>query len=191
MVVQPEVCFSRWRLPSSWISKNCWNFFSIWPIDTKISGHIETSFWNISMMSEIHIYEIQDGGRRHHKFCETLAIFLLFNQSSPNLVGMLLLWFRIHRWRQKVYVTIIQDGGCRHLGFWKTAAISLLLDEIVTKICENIGTSIWIISMTSEMHSFKNSRWQSPPSWISKNCCHFITYWTIIIKFSRNIAKLT
>jgi len=122
--------------------------------------------------------KIQDGGRRHLEFRKTVSISLLFEQSSPNLVGTLLLWFRTHRWRLKIYVTIIQDGGGRHF---------FTIRPIITNICENIGTSIQIISMTSEIHSFKNSRWRSPPSWISKNCCHFFTIWSFVTKISGNI----
>jgi len=34
--------------------------------------------------------KIQDGGRRHLEFGKTVAISLLFDQSSPNLVEILL-----------------------------------------------------------------------------------------------------
>jgi len=52
LVVQREVYFTRWRLPPSWVFKNCRHFFSIYPIVTNISGNIGTSIWNMSMTSE-------------------------------------------------------------------------------------------------------------------------------------------
>jgi len=42
MVVQPDVYFSSWRLPPSWISKNVCHFFTIRPIITKFSRQIAT-----------------------------------------------------------------------------------------------------------------------------------------------------
>jgi len=78
-------------------------------------------------------------------FRQTVAISLLCHQSSPNLVGILQLWFKTHRWRRKINVTIIQDGGGRHLGFWKNCCQFSTIWPIITKICEDIGTSIWNI----------------------------------------------
>jgi len=80
---------SRWRPSPSWILKSCCYFFSIWLIVTKISGNIGTSIWNISMKSEMRSFKIQDGGRHHLEFRKTVAISLLFGQSSPKLVGRL------------------------------------------------------------------------------------------------------
>jgi len=196
--------------------ENCWNFFSIWPIVTKISENIGTLIWNISLKSGMHIWKIQDGGRRHLEFRKTVAISLKFDQSTPNSVGILLLWFETHRWRQIINVTIIQDVAAAIWDFEKLLSFLFTIRPIVTKIYENIGTSIWNILMTSKIQSFENSRWRSPTSnlvgvlllwfrthppssWISKKCCHFITDWPIIIKFiilpiiakfSRNIATL-
>jgi len=133
------VYFSRWRLPPSWIWKNCCHFFSIWPIVTKISGNIRTSIWNISMSSEMHICWNSWWWSPPSWILKTVVISLLFDQSSLNLVGILLLWFRTHWWRQKIYVTKMQDGGGRHLGFRKTAAISLLFDRSSPKFVETLG----------------------------------------------------
>jgi len=71
---------------------------------------------------------------------------------------------------------------------WKTAAISSLFDRSSPKLVEALALRFG--TMTSELHSLKNSRWWSPPSWISKNCCHYSTHWAIIITFNANIATL-
>jgi len=47
-------CNSRWRPLPSWNSKNCCHFFTIWQNFTKISGHIGTSTWNISLTWQMH-----------------------------------------------------------------------------------------------------------------------------------------
>jgi len=75
---------------------------------------------------------------------------------------------------------------CRLPPSWimKNCCLFFTIWLIVIKVSGNIETSIWNISMTWQMHYFKNSRWRSPSSCISKNCCHFITYRSIIIKFS-------
>jgi len=72
----------------------------------------------------------------------------------------------------------------------KTAAISLLFDWSSTKFVKIFVTLTWNISMTSEMHICKTSRWRSPPSWISKNGCHVFTIWPIKTKFRMNIATM-
>jgi len=45
----------------------------------------------ISLTSEMHIWKIQDGGRCHLEFRKTVVICFLFDQSTPNLVAILLL----------------------------------------------------------------------------------------------------
>jgi len=60
----------------------------------QICGNIGTSTWNISMTSEMHkciVAKIQDGDNQHLIFRKTVAISLLFDQSSPILVGISLL----------------------------------------------------------------------------------------------------
>jgi len=44
---------------------------------------------------------IVGGGCHHFGFCKPIAISLLYDQSSPNLVQMLQLSFGINQWRQK------------------------------------------------------------------------------------------
>jgi len=62
------------------------SFLNYLTIVTKIIGNLRTSIWNISMMSKMHCSRIQDGGRPRVEFRKTVAISLLFDQSSPNLV---------------------------------------------------------------------------------------------------------
>jgi len=51
-----------------------------------------------------------------------------------------------------------------------------------SKFSRNIATLILNTSFTSIQLSTHNSRWRPPLSWISKNCCHFITVWQITQK---------
>jgi len=44
MVVQPEVYFSRWRLPPSWISNNCCHFIRILIDRSNVSSYILNDF---------------------------------------------------------------------------------------------------------------------------------------------------
>ena len=57
----------------------------------------------------------QDGGHRHLEFRKSVAISLLLNQSSPNLVVILRVWHKVQLACQKYIFTKIQDGGRRHL----------------------------------------------------------------------------
>ena len=71
----------------------------------------------------------QGGGRRHLEVRKSVAIFLLFDQSSPTSVGMLRIWRRTQLLHWHFKFTKLQDGGRRHLEFLKSVAISLLLDQ--------------------------------------------------------------
>ena len=50
-----------------------------------------------------------------YEFWKSVAISLLLNQSSPNLVGMLRIWHRTQMLHQHCIITKSQDGGGRHL----------------------------------------------------------------------------
>ena len=89
VAVQPEVYFSRWLPPPSWISRICCHFFNIISILTKFCGIVENLPWNSTVTLKCMFIKIQDGGRRHLEFRKSVAISSLLDQSSPNLVGML------------------------------------------------------------------------------------------------------
>jgi len=55
-----------------------------------VQPEVYFSRWRL-MTSEMHIWKNSDGGRLHLKFRKIVAISLLFDQSSPKLVGILLL----------------------------------------------------------------------------------------------------
>ena len=105
------------------------------PLNAKITQNV--SFLNESSKIGIPLSHrqfnrkstFQDGCHRHLGFRETATISSLWNQSSPNLVGMLRIRCRTHMSSKYSKVTRSQDGGCRHFEFWKIVVISLLLDQ--------------------------------------------------------------
>ena len=85
--------------------------------------------------------QIQDGGSRHLECRKGVAISLLLNQSSSNLVRMLRICHRTQLSYQKCTFTKIKDGGRRHLEFWKCVAISLLLNQSLPNLARRLR--IW------------------------------------------------
>ena len=115
---------SRWRRPPSWNSEIGCHFFTIGSIVIKFSENVENLTKDATVALKLHIYQIQDGESRHLDFRKSVAISLLFDQSSPNSVGMLRLWHRTQLLHWNCIFTEIRDGGRRHLEFWKSVAIS-------------------------------------------------------------------
>jgi len=141
------------------ISKNDCHFFTIWLIVTKISGNIRTSIWNISIIAEMHSCKISVY-RSPSWISKNDRHFFTIWEKSSNYNSK---WRPPPSWILKIC--------CNFFTIW----------PIVTKISGNIGTSIWNISITSEIHSCKKSSWQLPPSWISKIGCHFFTIWLWLV----------
>ena len=78
---------SIWRLPPSWIANNFCNLFTIWPILTRLGGDVANSMLNATVESEISTWiEFKDGGCHHIEFRKDVAISLLLNRFSPNML---------------------------------------------------------------------------------------------------------
>jgi len=62
----------------------------------------------------------------------TAAAILYFDQSSPNLLKMLQLWFRTHLWRQKSNVSKSKDGylELRKNLLWRLVLHHLEIEEL-------------------------------------------------------------
>jgi len=60
--------------------------------------------------------------------------------------------------------------------------------SIIAKFSGNIATLIRNTSVTSKNLRNHISWWRPPPSWISKNCCHFFTIWPIFTNICENIG---
>ena len=73
---------------------------------------------------------IKDGGRRHLKFRKSVAISSLLDQSSSNLMGMLVICYRTQLFNQKCIFTKIKDGGRRHLEIRKSFGLLQFPDPI-------------------------------------------------------------
>jgi len=139
----PSLQNSRWRSPPSWISKNCCHFFNyLTDRHQNLWKHLDFVLKQIDDMGNAYLKKFKMAVADFLNLEKTVAISLLFDQSSPNFVGIFLLWFRSHRWSQKIYVTIIQYGGRLHLGFRKAAAISLLFDRSSPNLVEILG--LWL-----------------------------------------------
>jgi len=164
IVVQSEVCFSRWWMPPSWISKNCWHFFSIWRNVTKICGNIGTYIWNKLMMSEMHIGENSRWRSPPSWNSKNGCHFFTIWPIIAELRGILLFWFKIHRRRRKILVTLIQvsvnkppsviaawQALCRHLWFRKTVAISLQFGQSSPNL---VGILILWFKQTGDIEKF-------------------------------------
>ena len=150
----------RWRPPTSWLSKICCHFFTIGPILTKICGNVEKLTKNATVISKAQNY--QSSRWRPPPYWTSkiyVAISLLLDQSSPNLMGMLRVWHRTHLFCQKSIFIRIQDGVRRHCELPKCVAISLLLDQSspnlmgVLKIWQrtHVANSIFNAAVESEM----------------------------------------
>ena len=85
--------------------------------------------------------KIQDGGGRHLEFRKSVAISIILDQSSPNLIWMLRYWQRMQLLHQNCIITKIQDGGGHHLKFRKSVAISLLF----TQTGLNVVVDDWLV----------------------------------------------
>ena len=96
-------------------------------------GIVVNSMSNASVrpMSKIStLISIQDGGCRHLWYRKTVAKSLLFNQSSPNSVGMLWSWSIMHRLRLKVALfPKVKMAAATILDLEKTVAIPSLFNQ--------------------------------------------------------------
>jgi len=72
---------------------------------------------------------------------------------------------------------------CLFFSFPRPAHRSQFWSDLHQSSPNLVGILIEKPSVTSKNLRNLNSRRRPPPSWISKNSCHFITYWSIIIKF--------
>ena len=78
---------SRWLLPPSLIAKNFRNFFTLWPILTKLGGDVANSMLNVTVELEMSMkIKFKDGGCRHIEFRKYVAIPIFLNRFSPNML---------------------------------------------------------------------------------------------------------
>ena len=125
----------------------------------------------------------QISGRRHLEFRKSVVISLLFDQSSPNSVGMLRIWHTTQLLHWNCIFTKIQDGGRRHLEFWKSVAISLLLDQS----SPNLVGMLKIWHRTQMLHR-KCIFTEIQDGGIPNDCCDFVAIGLICIKFDGNLT---
>ena len=143
---------SRWRLPPSWIAKNVCNSFTIWPILTKLGGDVANSMLNATVESEMstRIY-FKNGACRHIEFRKDVAIWLLLNRFSPNMLLISDTGLLVEK-RQRVMLKTIVFLNVVHVG--RIAHIKL--QKWFTK---NIHTKLkWIVVGSKG----KKTRWPRP-----------------------------
>ena len=91
---------SIWRLPPSWIVNNFCNFFTIWPILTKLGGDVANSMLNATVESEMSTkFKLKNCGCRHIKFRTDVAIPLLLNRFSPNMLLISNTGLLVEKWQ--------------------------------------------------------------------------------------------
>ena len=145
---------SRWRSLPSWISKIGCHFFAIGLILANSGRNVENL--TKSQLSDLKctFNKRQEGVRCHFEFRICVAISLLLDQSSLNLVEMLRIWHRTPLLDQKCMFTKIKDGGRRHLEFRKCVAIYLLLDQPSLNLVEMLR--IWHRTQLSDQKCICN-----------------------------------
>ena len=105
MAAQPEVYFSRWLPPPSWISKIGCHFFTIGPIPSNLMGMLR--IWHRTQL--LHwkciFTKIQDGGRPPSWISKiSCYFFTIWTNQLPNLMGMLRIVHRTQLFHLKVHI---------------------------------------------------------------------------------------
>ena len=127
---------------------------------------------------------IRDGGCHPLELRKTVAISLLFDQSSPNLEGR----FRV---RCKTHMS------CRKRAHWPKFKMVAVANSSVKwpltnhhqlcwDYCESDVECIWYIK---NYHIIQKPRWRLLLSWISKNNCHFFAIRPILANFGGNVSN--
>ena len=104
----------KMRPPPFWISKIGCHFVTIKPILTKLGGNVENLQTMQLSYRKCIVNKIKDGGRHHLEFRISVAISLLLDQSSPNLVGMLRIW-------QRTQLLYTVNKRCNYYFYYKNA----------------------------------------------------------------------
>ena len=133
----------------------------------------------------------QDGCYRHLEFRKSVAISLLLDQSSPNLVEML-----------KIFdVELIQllHKNANFLAFKMAVAAILNFENRLPFLHDwtnlyQIWWKCWKsdveLNCNMKMQILSNSSWRPSLSLLSKIGCHFFTIGPILTKFGGNVENL-
>ena len=131
---------------------------------------------------------IQDGGRRHLEFRKSVAISILFDQSSQ-------IWWKC--WKSDVELL---HTNTKFSEFKMAAAAILNFENRLPFLyywtnLHQIWWKCWKsdveLNCNMKMQILSNSRWRPSLSLLSKIGCHFFTIGPILTKFGGNVENQT
>ena len=169
----------------------CCLCFTFRPILINFGGNVTNPMSSACGQSiNITTMKIQDGGCRHLEFRITVAISLLFDHTSPNSMGILLIQYRTQsssKKEAKRYASKMAAAAI--LNFRKVWSFHYYPTKPRQIYRERCKFDVERIACVKGIARSQKTRWRLPPSSFYTYCFLCFTLRPILIKFGGNVTN--